>query len=67
MAKARKSRKKAKKRTRTAKLKGRKVARRKTKRGKARKRGFFSSAMQAIGEARNLRSRLTGPDSFEDR
>ena len=78
MAKKRKAARKskvkrsAKKRgIKTAKLKGRKVRRKaKAPRTKARKKGVsgaLRSMADAVSEARSLRSRLTGPDSFEDR
>ena len=61
MAKARKARgaakRSAKKRTvRTAKLKGRKVA--KPRRAKARKKGILAGAMQAVSEMTSLRRRM---------
>jgi hypothetical protein len=55
---------------RSAKLKGRKVRRSKAPRTKARKRGaagVMQSIVDAVAEARALRSRLTERDSFEDR
>jgi hypothetical protein len=51
--------------TRTAKLKGRKVA--KPRRAKARKRkGMLAGALDAVREAAGLRSRLEGRNTFED-
>jgi hypothetical protein len=76
MAKARKARGAARKRAtrkrgiRSAKLKGRKVSRAKAPRTKARKKGLagaLQAMADAVTEARSLRGRLTGPDTFEDR
>jgi hypothetical protein len=70
MAKVRKTRMAAPKRVskiRTAKLKGPKVTPRKAMRAKPRKRGLLARAALAIAEARDLRTRLTGPNPFEDR
>jgi hypothetical protein len=76
MAKARKAGRGTAKRTAgkrtvtSAKLKGRKVSRAKAPRTKVRKKGLSGvvrSVVDAMGEAKSLRSRLTGPDSFEDR
>jgi hypothetical protein len=48
----------------TAKLKGRKVAKPKARRAK--KQGMVASAVQAIGDAVRLRTRLGGHNNFED-
>jgi hypothetical protein len=70
MAKSRKTARKtaakrpAKKTTRTAKLKGRKVAKPRARRAK--KQGMVASAVQAIGDAVRLRTRLGGHNTFED-
>jgi hypothetical protein len=55
---------------RSAKLKGRKVKRSKAPRTKPRKKGVVGTMramVDAVGEAKALRTRLTGPDTFEDR
>jgi hypothetical protein len=49
----------------TAKLKGRKVAKPKARRAK-KKQGMVASAVQAIGDAVRLRTRLGGHNNFED-
>jgi hypothetical protein len=72
MAKARKKTRKAvakrpaKKATRTAKLKGRKVAGKPKARRAKKKQGLVASAVEAIGEAVRLRTRLGGHNNFED-
>jgi hypothetical protein len=71
MAKARKKTRKTvakrpvKKTRRTAKLKGRKVVA-KPKVRRAKKQGMVASAVQAIGDAVRLRTRLGGHNNFED-
>jgi hypothetical protein len=71
MAKARKKARKTvakrpakKTRLTTAKLKGRKVT--KAKARPAKKQGMVASAVQAIGDAVRLRTRLGGHNKFED-
>jgi hypothetical protein len=72
MAKARKkartaaARRPAKTRRTTANLKGRKVAKPKAKRAKARKQGAIASAVQTVTEAIGLHNRLAGRNTFED-
>jgi hypothetical protein len=67
MAKKRKTARKATKRPakkrgmRTAKLKGRKVTRKATK-----KQGVFGRAVAAVSDAVSLRTRLGGHNRFED-
>ena len=66
MAKARKMAKRAaKKRTiRSAKLKGRKVA--KPKASQAKKRGVIAGAVKVMTDAVRLRTRMGGHNRFED-
>jgi hypothetical protein len=74
MAKARKKVRKAAvkrpakkvKRSSTAKLKGRKVAKPKAKRSKPRKQGAIASAVQTVTDALGLHKRLGGRNTFED-
>jgi hypothetical protein len=63
-AAARRSAKKAKRTT--VKLKGRKVAKAKAKRAKARKPGAIASAVQTVTETFGLHNRLAGRNTFED-
>ncbi len=66
MAKARKAAKRAatKSTIRSAKLKGRKVA--KPKAGRAKKRGAIAGAVKVVTDAVRLRTRLGGHNRFED-
>jgi hypothetical protein len=78
MAKARKKTRKpaakraAKKAKRTAakrktvKLKGRKVVKRKAKRAPPKKQGVIAGAVQAVTDTLGLRTKLEGPNTFED-
>jgi hypothetical protein len=55
------------KHTTTAKLKGRKVSKRKAKRAAPpKKQGIISSAVQTVTEAMGLRTKLEGRNTFED-
>ena len=66
---AKKARRKTKRKTKrkTAKLKGRKVVKRKAKRAAPPKQqGVISSAVQTVTEAMGLRSKLEGRNTFED-
>jgi len=75
MAKARKKARKTvakrpakKTRLTTAKLKGRKVAKAKSKSGRAKpkKQGAIASAVQAVTDAIGLHNRTAGRNTFED-
>ena len=70
MAKARKAARKsarkpvAKRRTKKAKLKGRRVSKRSV--AKKKKKGIIAGNVQAVAESVSLRSRLGGRNTFED-
>jgi hypothetical protein len=72
MAKARKktrkpAAKRAAKKAKTAKLKGRKVVKRKAKRAAPpKKQGIIASAVQTVTDTLGLRRKLEGPNTFED-